>query len=158
MLRFSKKVEYALIAMLEVANHDTQELVTAKSLARQFHIPQEIMGKVLQSLAKKELLQSVQGVKGGYMLEKSLEDINLLNVVEALDGPISLIACSDGKLCGCDQIPTCNIKTPMEMIQHELAQFFNNISLKDLKNRYGSLVSMLGAKSLNVNSNNYYSG
>jgi hypothetical protein len=41
----------------------------------------------------------------------------------------------------------------MEMIQHELAQFFHNISLKDLKNRYGSLVSMLGAKSVNVNNN-----
>jgi len=146
MLKFSKRVEYALIALLEVAKHQEYDPVTARTIARNYHIPPEILGKVLQTLTRKELLESVQGVKGGYSLRRKLSDIKLLDVVEAVDGPVSLVNCTSGNLCDCSQQPTCNIKSPMEVIQMELAQFFNSISLSDLTHRYGDIFAMTGFK------------
>jgi len=143
MLRLSKKVKYALIAMMEVANHTSVDLVTAKSLAKQFNIPGELLGKVLQALTRKGILISVQGVKGGYTLGMPLQDISMLSVIEAVDGPISLISCTEGKICDCSQITNCNIRTPMEIIQNELSEFFYNISLIDIKEKYGDIISLV---------------
>lgn len=142
MLRIGKKIEYALMAILEVADHDGIEPVSAKSISNRYHIPAEMLGKVLQTLVKKGLLTSIQGVKGGYTMKKSLDKISLLEVVEAIDGPISLIACCNGKYCTCDQISGCNIKTPMELIQKELVRFFTNISMQDLRKKYGGILEL----------------
>ena len=146
MFKFSKKVEYGMMALLEVANHTPEDLVTAKALARQFHIPPEIMGKVLQVLKRNNLLESVQGVNGGYLLRKSLDKISLLDVIEALDGPVNLVSCSNGKFCDCEQLLHCNIKTPLEIIQNELAQFFYSITLDDIRNRYSIITDLLKPK------------
>ena len=154
MLKFSKKVEYALIAIFEMADNSSNEPVTAKSIARQFHIPQELLGKVLQTLAKKGILDSIQGVKGGYTLGHSLDTIKILNVVEAIDGPIALIACNSGNFCDCEQMIKCNIKTPMEMIQYELIRFFNEISLQELKTRHWGTMNFLENKTETIETTN----
>ncbi|MCB0259910.1 MAG: Rrf2 family transcriptional regulator, partial [Calditrichaeota bacterium] len=65
MLKFSKKVEYALISMLYMAKREDGELTTSRELSQHFNIPQELAGKVLQSLARTGCIASVQGVKGG---------------------------------------------------------------------------------------------
>ena len=143
MLKFSKKVEYALIAMIDIASHQTFDLVTAKSLSARYNIPPELLGKVLQSLTKNGLLQSVQGVKGGYTLSNSLETISVLTVIEAVDGPINLISCRADERCDCEQLLHCNIRNPMEVIRSELAQFFSGISLKTLKDQQAAQSAML---------------
>jgi len=143
MLKFSKKVEYALISLFEMSDKSQEEPLTTREIAKQYHIPQELLGKVLQTLSKKGLLLSVQGVKGGYILGNPLKNIKVLEVVEAIDGPISLIACNTGNFCDCSQLVKCNIKTPMEMIQSELVDFFNEISLQELKNKHFGKYSIL---------------
>ncbi len=133
MMRFSKKVEYALIAMVEMARRNPEyDLVTARSLAREYHIPQEILSKVLQKLTKIGLLQSVQGIKGGYTLAREVEQINLLDVVECIEGPMRVVACTTGRPCDCSQFLFCNIQTPMQYIQDEILQLLRSITLKDL--------------------------
>lgn len=135
-MRFSKKVEYALIAMVEMAQQaGYSELVTARSLSKEYRIPPEILSKVLQKLTRIGLLQSVQGIKGGYTLAKSIDQINLLEVVESIDGPLRLVACKTGRPCDCEQFLFCNIQTPMQYIQDEFAQLLRTITLKDLLTR-----------------------
>ena len=136
MMRFSKKVEYALIAMVEMAQQSGySELVTARSLSKEYRIPPEILSKVLQKLTRIGLLQSVQGIKGGYTLAKPVDQINLLEVVESIDGPLRLVACNTGRPCDCEQFLFCNIQTPMQYIQDEFAQLLRTITLKDLLTR-----------------------
>ena len=136
MMRFSKKVEYALIAMVEMAKQSGySELVTARSLSKEYRIPPEILSKVLQKLTRIGLLQSVQGIKGGYTLAKPVDQINLLEVVESIDGPLRLVACNTGRPCDCEQFLFCNIQTPMQYIQDEFAQLLRTITLKDLLTR-----------------------
>lgn len=137
MLRFSKKVEYALIALVNMDEvHPQNELVTSKSVSTQFHIPPDIMGKVLQALVKRGLLISVQGVKGGYTISRPLDKINILEIIEAIDGAVSLMSCAHADALSCDQSGVCGIRTPMEIIQNELAIFFKRISLQDIKDKY----------------------
>ena len=146
MIRISKKTEYAIIALVDMASNGKEILVTAKDLSRRYNIPREILGKVLQSLAKDNLVKSHQGVKGGYQLMVPLKDINIKTVIQIVDGPIQLVDCSIEDECSCGQIDYCNIKSPMEFIQNELNKFFNNISLQDFKDRHMNVMPLLEIK------------
>ncbi len=136
MLRLSKKVEYALIALMDLARDEGFDPVTTKTLSKQYSIPYDLLSKVLQSLTRKGLLQSVQGVRGGYVLARKAEIITLKEVIEVMEGPIALIPCNHENECGCQQFDGCTIKSPMEIIQMELSKYFQNISVKDLESRY----------------------
>ena len=143
MLKLSKKTEYAIIALMAMTNGEKDKLYTSKELSIKHNIPPEIMGKVMQSLAKNELIVSHQGVKGGYQLKENLSDINIISVITALEGPLQVVECVSIDDCGCNQLHSCNIKGPMEMIQNELFTFFGNISLKDLKDKYTPHVTFI---------------
>ena len=132
MLKFNRKVEYALISLLYLSKKPPGELTNNRELAELFSIPGEILGKVLQQLAQKDVIASVRGVKGGYFLEKSLKEITVHEVISAVERPIALVDCAD-KLCECAQSSCCNIKNPMLILQEKVAQFFDNLTLKDLK-------------------------
>lgn len=139
MIRFSRKVEYSLIAMMFMAKQKNGDLTTAKELSVAFNMPQEVVGKVLQKLARAGIVQSVQGAKGGYFLNKNPETIKLTEIVRTIEGPIELVGCiSDTKkTCNCDQLYNCNIRRPMETIQNQLQMFFDMISLDHLlKNNF----------------------
>jgi len=143
MLRLSKKVEYALIALMDLAKNSAYNLdsepITTKSLASSYQMPQELLGKVLQNLTRMGLLNSVQGVKGGYMLGQNPENIKLMQVIEILDGPMSITSCGhqdETEDCGCVLFSTCTIKSPMEIIQNELEKYFSGISINDLNKMY----------------------
>jgi len=140
MIRFSKKVEYALMTMLYMSKKKHANLITARELSQRFNIPTEILGKVLQSLARNGLITSMQGTRGGYLLQQSLNDINIINVIEAVDGPIHLVNCmTPGKSRECERIKLCGIQEPLRMIQSKLNILFSSISLQDLQNHHQSL-------------------
>lgn len=128
MIRISRKVEYGLIALLHIANMESDALVTNRALAKHYRIPGEILGKVLQSLVKSNLLESIQGVKGGYRLGKPLDEIAVGEVMEAVDGPIQLTPCCCETYV-CKQEPQCNIKEPVFHFQDQLMKFVYNLSV-----------------------------
>ena len=143
MLKLSKKTEYAIIALMAMTNGDGDKLYTSKELSRKHNIPPELMGKVMQSLAKNNLIVSHQGVKGGYQLTGNLSNINIISVITAVEGPLQVVDCVSMEECDCNQLSSCNIKGPMEMIQNELFSFLGNISLKDLKDKYTPMVTFI---------------
>ena len=143
MLKFSKKTEYAVIAVMDMAAARDDQLVTAKDLSDKYNLPRELLGKVLQALARQGLIQSQQGVKGGYRLALPPERIDFNRIINAVEGPIHLVDCRSGDDCGCTQIDYCNIKTPMEFIQVELTNFFKGITVKDFIDKYAQIVPLL---------------
>ncbi len=152
MLKLSKKVEYALISLLHMAKQQTDQLTTSRELAVHFNIPSELIGKVLQSLAKNDCIRSVQGMRGGYQLAKPPEQINLANIIQAVEGPIRVVNCiSSAEQCGCDQLDFCNIRNPMELLQLKLIEAFNAISLKDIQNNSFTIDILPGSYKKNVN-------
>ena len=124
----SKKVEYGLIALLHMAGLRPGAIVTAKEVSDLFHIPPELLGKVLQSLVRSGLVASVQGARGGYHLARGLDGIQLGQVIEALEGPVFLTRCQEDP-AQCGQFHACTIKEPVQQLQDQLQQFIHGISL-----------------------------
>jgi FeS assembly SUF system regulator len=116
MLRLSKKADYALIAMKHLALREGRGSSSAREIAEQYSIPVELMAKVLQRLARRGLLSSQQGTRGGYQLARDSGAITLADVIQAIDGPLTVTACSvHSQRCG--QFATCNVRDPLWKIR-----------------------------------------
>ncbi len=101
MLRLSKKADYALIAMKHLAMRPDSASASAREIAEQYDIPIELMAKVLQRLARRGLLTSHQGTRGGYRLGRPTALISVADIIQAIDGPLTVTACStEDENCG----------------------------------------------------------
>ena len=134
MIKLSRKVEYGLISLLHIGRTDGKSLITTKEIASRYQIPTEILGKVLQALARGKLIESIQGIKGGYRLKKDLKYIVFGEVIEALEGPIHLTPCTCEDYA-CSQEPFCNIKETVFHFQDQLMKFIYGISLESFLNQ-----------------------
>ena len=132
MLMLSKKVEYGLIAMLHMASVRSDALSSTKEISEQYQIPAELLGKVLQALAKAGLVESSQGARGGYRLGRSIKSITLSQVIEALEGPVHLVRCHEDP-GACDQYGTCTIRGPVRQVHEMLEQFLRSVSLDQFR-------------------------
>ena len=94
MLRLSKKADYALMAMKHLALRGDRGSSSAREIAEQYDIPVELMAKVLQRLVRRGLLASHQGTRGGYQLARVPAQISVADVIQAIDGPVTVTACS----------------------------------------------------------------
>lgn len=121
MLRLSKKTDYALMAMKHLALQGDRGSSSAREIAEQYDIPVELMAKVLQQLARKGLLASHQGTRGGYQLARSAMTISVADVIQAVDGPLTVTACSTDDH-GCDQYTKCNVRDPLWRIKDRILQ------------------------------------
>lgn len=135
MLRLSRKAEYGIIALKYILSRPTGQTCSAREIAERYNIPIELMAKVLQKMAKDGILQSAQGVHGGYVLATLPANISVADVVESIDGPIGIVECVVGEdECKCVQYTTgvCNISDPFVQIQGKFKNFLSGISLADL--------------------------
>lgn len=132
MVKLTRKAEYGLIALLHIDARRDGGLVTAKEIAENYQLPAELLGKVLQSLAREGLVESVQGAKGGYRLSTPIEEVSLGEVIEKLEGPIVITPCCDGSM-DCRQVNSCNIRSPVQRIQEEVREFFYALSLSNFR-------------------------
>ncbi|HVC20041.1 MAG TPA: Rrf2 family transcriptional regulator [Vicinamibacterales bacterium] len=130
MLRFSKKADYALIAMKHLVLRGEQA-TSAREIAEQYGIPVELMAKVLQRLARRGLLVSSQGTRGGYKLSRSPRLMSVADVIQAIDGPVTVTACSttDEK---CEQYHTCNVRDPLWRIKERIVTALGTCSISEL--------------------------
>lgn len=120
------------MAILHMADLPAGEWATAKGIAERYSIPAELLGKVLQALARSSLVVSMPGVHGGYRLNGALERLNLGAVIEAVEGPVLLTDCQENpERCG--QFHTCTIKEPIQHIHAQLVRFIHNISLDQFR-------------------------
>ncbi len=118
MLKLSKKVDYALIALMHLARQD-ESASSAREVATIYGMPQDLLAKVLQKLARSGLVVSRQGMKGGYSLARPAEAITVARVIEVVEGQPSLTQCLTD-LGACEQFDTCNIKSPLQRLNDEV--------------------------------------
>ena len=133
MLRFTKRADYGLMAIHYIAVHDELGAVSTKRIAEEFRIPQELLAKILQRLAKRRLIVSQNGPKGGYVLTRRPSDISVGEVVRALEGPISIVSCLDHG--GCPQEQRCNLRRPVQKLQSSISRLLDTMSLAELSNQ-----------------------
>lgn len=131
MIRISKKVEYALMALKFILNSN-HKLVTAREISDNSNIPYDLLSKILQKLKNKDILISNQGTNGGYSLNKRLEEVPLINLMTAIDGDTAIAEClHDTREKDCGLIDTCSIKSPIGQLQKEIEDVFRRKTISD---------------------------
>src|SRR5689334_11288712 len=130
MLRLSKKADYALIAMKHLARKGGRS-TSAREIAEQYGIPIELMAKVLQRLVRTGLLASTQGTRGGYTLGRLASSISVADVIQAIDGPLTVTACSTEKN-SCEQFTKCSIRDALWQIRERIVAALGTVSLAEM--------------------------
>lgn len=102
---FSRQCEYAIRGVLYLALKKPGEWTSIKDLSERLDVPYYFLGKILQSLVAKGMLESQRGPKGGFTLALSADKITLYKIIEAIDGPDFAEKCVLG-------FPECSGKNP----------------------------------------------
>jgi Rrf2 family protein len=144
MLRLSKKADYALLAMRHLAAHADRGAMPARELAEAYDIPAELLAKVLQKLVRAKLLDSHQGIRGGYGLSRPAASISVADVIQAIDGPLTVTACSDLDH-SCDQYAKCNIRDPLWRIKDRIISALAATSVAELATDMAAIPPPAGA-------------
>jgi Rrf2 family protein len=105
-LQISRRVEYALRAVLRLANADSGQRLSFKEIAEYEDIPQDYLAKILRSLVDNGVVTSKRGMNGGYTLAMPPESITFLQVMEAADSAISINLCTTNG-DGCARTTNC---------------------------------------------------
>jgi Rrf2 family transcriptional regulator, nitric oxide-sensitive transcriptional repressor len=130
MNRLNRKVEYALMALKFMASKPSSTLTSAKEISENLNLPFDATARVLQSMAHAGFLRVVQGAHGGYVIIKDLSQISFHQLVEVIEGPLEIARCLHGE--GCELLHTCNIQSPMSVLNQKLVEFYQGLSLAEI--------------------------
>jgi Rrf2 family protein len=131
MLRLSKKADYALMAMKHLALRGERGSSSAREIAEQYDIPIELMAKVLQRLVQRGLLASHQGTRGGYQLSRLPRLITVADVIQAIEGPVTVTACSSDDN-QCEQFSKCNVRDPLWRVRERILAALGECTIEEL--------------------------
>ena len=132
-----RNTDYALRLMIGLARHGEDASVSTRTLAEEQDVPYQLACKLMQQLHGAKLVESVMGAKGGFRLGRDPGRISLLDVVEVIQGRLSLNRClvSDG--C-CPRKESCPVRARMGELQSQMDQYLGGVTLDDLIRAQGS--------------------
>ena len=119
------------MALKYLAEQSENGAQSAKDIAEAYHIPPQLLAKILQTLAKSGLLVSHAGTNGGYALARPSTDISAFEVIRAIDGPLFITSCIT--IHGaCDLAGHCTIKEPLRKVNDSIKDLLSGICISDL--------------------------
>jgi FeS assembly SUF system regulator len=151
MVRLGKLTDYGLVLMTCMARSQ-DPLRTARDVAAESKLPLSTVSKLLKGLLRSGLLVSHRGIKGGYLLARAPQEISMLEIIAALEGPMALTECSTEVTGLCDLESSCPIKNNQRVINEAVRGVLGKITLSDLmqplqlagvKDLAGKLVPMI---------------
>jgi len=142
MLRFSKKADYALLALQFLA---TDGNASARAIAERYDIPVELLAKVLQNLARLGFVAAHKGSHGGYHLARPTSSISVAEVVQAIDGPFAVTACAPGDE-RCAQFAACTVRDPLWRLKNRILSVLQTTTLAEIAKPGGSTVLLVNAR------------
>lgn len=130
---FSKSCNYAIKASIFVAKHSLEnKKVGFIDISKEIDSPQAFTAKILQTLVRANILNSIKGVHGGFFIDKEkIKTINLADIVIAIDGPTILTGCGIG-LPDCSESHPCPVHHEFKHIKHKLVNMLENTNLEQL--------------------------
>src|SRR5208282_1761222 len=132
MVRLGKLTDYGLVLMTCIARGERAPLRTARDLAKESKLPPSTVSKLLKELSQSGLLISHRGTKGGYMLARAADQISVIDIIAAIEGPMALTECSTDVLGACNLELSCPIKSNQRIINQAVRGVLEKITLSDL--------------------------
>ena len=120
------------MAMKHLAVRGDRGSSSAREIAEQYDIPIELMAKVLQRLVQRGLLASHQGTRGGYQLSRPPRQITVADVIQAIDRPVTVTACSSSDDGQCDQFSKCNVRDPLWRVRERILTALGECTIAEL--------------------------
>ena len=114
-MRLSHLADYAVVLMTAAARRDAGERLSATELSAETSVPLPTTQKLMGQLAAAGLLTSVRGPAGGFSLSRPATEISLADIVEAVEGPIAMTVCSEGR-SDCALDAHCRVKPHMGVV------------------------------------------
>ena len=134
-MKLSKRGEYGLRALQDLATHYGTGAVSNKILAERNNIPSRFLEQILLTLKHGQIVRSQKGPRGGYYLARPPQQITLAQVVRLLDGPLAPISCVSETAyepCGCPDMETCGLRRVMRQVRDTVAEMMEDTTLGDL--------------------------
>lgn len=129
MLRISKMTDYAILAMVELARDGGK--LSAQRLSERIGVETPTAGKVLKLLTQAGLVTSTRGAAGGYRLAREVGEINVAEIIAAIEGPIAMTECSvEEGLCTVEH--SCTMRGNWRQISLAVADALRRVSLAEM--------------------------
>lgn len=133
-MQITRQADYAIRAVLYVSKLDGNQRAATRKIAQEQHIPLSFLAKIISQLSIAGILQTTRGAHGGVILAKAPEAINLLDVVEAIDGPILLNECvGDTNTCNFGQ--DCGLRAVWCDAQEDLVRRLRSINFSQFSKK-----------------------
>ena len=130
-MELTRKGEYAIRGIVFLASQPTDQICLLSDIAAAVDVPQTFLAKIFQQFSKIGLVRSYRGTGGGFILGRPPEKISLLEVVEAVEGPIVPNRCVTGER-DCSRADTCNVHPVWMDVKEQIREILAGVSLKDL--------------------------
>ena len=130
MIKISRLADYAVVVLAQLAQQDKPASSTV--LAGRSHLPEPTVAKVLKLLARAGLLQSIRGINGGYQLTKLPTQIDIAQIITAVEGPVYLTACIEGAQDVCDHHRHCALKGRWDDVNIVIREALETVTLADM--------------------------
>jgi Rrf2 family protein len=132
LLQISRKVDYALRAMIYLATLPEGTREPFKEVAHKNEIPKDFLAKILKTLADGGLVTALRGPHGGVAISRPPTEISFLDVIEAVEGPVQLNLCLDDSKSGCSLSSTCTMQSVWRAGQERMLDVYRATKLADL--------------------------
>ena len=132
MIKLSKMTDYAFVCLGTLARRPGSSM-SATELSKETGLALYTVQKLLKLLvSKSDFIRANRGALGGYMLNRNSSEISVVEIIEALDGPITLTSCVDNSESFCETSDICFLGGKWNKINEIIRQSLNDISLEDL--------------------------
>jgi Rrf2 family protein len=131
MLRLSKKGQYGVRAMFELAKNYEKGPLTIKEIAKRQGVSVAYLEQLLNKLRKSKLIKSQKGPGGGYVINKKPKEISVGMILNSLEGPIAIAQCLNPSK-GCNRIEGCVTRLLWKSLGEKIEEFLETINLEDL--------------------------
>ncbi|MBF0511726.1 MAG: Rrf2 family transcriptional regulator [Candidatus Omnitrophica bacterium] len=131
-MKITHKGDYALKAILDLALHYEEGLVTIQAMSKRIDAPLKFLEQVLLELKRGKFIESRRGKVGGYLLSKPPKDITLGEVIRFIDGPLEPIACINECYAHCNDLQHCVFRPIWQQVFKTTSNIVDNITFADL--------------------------
>ncbi len=136
-MKISTKGRYGLRILLDLALHDSEKPRLIRDIAESQQISEKYISRLIIELRKAGMVRSIRGSKGGYRIARRLEELSLLDVVEVMEGPISLVGCVTSPE-ECPRLEDCVTREVWCRLNTEIRNRLNAVTLCEILESYRS--------------------
>ena len=132
-MKLTSKGRYAVMALVDLARFDNITPVSLRDISLRQGISLDYLEQIFSKLRKKEIVQSIRGTQGGYILSKKPHEIKLTNIFQAVDEKVKTVKCKKESKKSCNGKATkCVTHNLWDELENHINNFFDKKSLEDL--------------------------